>query len=77
MVTLFGLIHGFGLSTRLQQLPLSDDGLVVNILAFNLGVELGQIAALGIMLLLLSGWRCGGRPQKIGKDAYKKYAGYA
>lgn len=57
MVTLFGLIHGFGLSTRLQQLPLSDDGLVVNILAFNLGVEIGQIAALGIMLLLLSGWR--------------------
>lgn len=57
MVFGFGLIHGFGLSTRLQQLPLSEDSLVLNILAFNVGVELGQIAALVIMLVLLSGWR--------------------
>lgn len=57
MVFIFGLIHGFGLSTRLQQLPLGDDGLVTKILSFNLGVELGQIAALSIMLILLAGWR--------------------
>lgn len=57
MVFAFGLIHGFGLSTRLQQLPLAEDGLVFRILAFNVGVELGQIAALAIMLFLLSGWR--------------------
>lgn len=57
MVLLFGLIHGFGLSTRLQQLPLSEDGLVLNILAFNLGVELGQIIALSVMLILLAGWK--------------------
>ena len=52
-----GLIHGFGLSTRLQQLPLPEEGLVLKILCFNLGVELGQIAALSVMLLILSGWR--------------------
>ena len=57
MVFAFGLIHGFGLSTRLQQLPLSEDGLVLRILAFNVGVEVGQVAALAIMLFLLSGWR--------------------
>jgi hypothetical protein len=57
MVFIFGLIHGFGLSTRLQQLPLGTDGLVAKILSFNIGVELGQIAALCVMVLLISGWR--------------------
>lgn len=57
MVLGFGLIHGFGLSTRLQQLPLSDEDLVLRVLAFNVGVEIGQIIALAIMLFLLSGWR--------------------
>lgn len=57
MVFAFGLIHGFGLSTRLQQLPLGEDGLVMKILAFNVGVELGQIIALSIMLIVLAGWR--------------------
>lgn len=57
MVFAFGLIHGFGLSTRLQQLPLGDDGIVLRILAFNVGVEVGQIIALSVMLVLLSGWR--------------------
>lgn len=56
-VFLFGLIHGFGLSTRLQQLPLGQDGLVVRILSFNVGVELGQIVALAVMGTLLAGWR--------------------
>lgn len=57
MVFAFGLIHGFGLSTRLQQLPLGDDGLVLKILSFNVGVEVGQIVALSIMLALLMVWR--------------------
>jgi len=56
-VTLFGLIHGFGLSTRLQQLPLGQEGLVLRILSFNLGVEVGQIVALSGMWILLAGWR--------------------
>ena len=57
MVFGFGLIHGFGLSTRLQQLPLPEEGLVWRILSFNVGVELGQIAALVVMLGVLAGWR--------------------
>jgi hypothetical protein len=56
-VTLFGLIHGFGLSTRLQTLPLGQEGLVLRILSFNLGVELGQIVALSGMWVFLSSWR--------------------
>lgn len=59
MVFAFGLIHGFGLSTRLQQLPLGESGvgLVLRILSFNLGVELGQILALSLMFILLISWR--------------------
>ena len=59
MVFVFGLIHGFGLSTRLQQLPLGDDpfSMLGRILSFNVGVEIGQIAALSVMVALLSLWR--------------------
>ena len=59
MVFIFGLIHGFGLSTRLQQLPLGDDqgAMLARILSFNVGVEIGQITALTIMLIFLTGWR--------------------
>lgn len=57
-VFLFGLLHGFGLSTRLQQLPLGQDSpMLLRILSFNLGVELGQIAALVVMVAVLSLWR--------------------
>lgn len=58
-VFIFGLLHGFGLSTRLQQLPLGDDGvaMLLRILSFNVGVEVGQIAALAVMLPLLAIWR--------------------
>ncbi|MBB5037561.1 HupE/UreJ family protein [Prosthecobacter dejongeii] len=56
-VFLFGLIHGFGLSTRLQQLPLGQEGLVLRILSFNVGVEVGQIIALAVMGLFLAQWR--------------------
>lgn len=59
MVFIFGLIHGFGLSTRLQQLPLGDDSMsmLLRILSFNVGVEVGQIVALTVMLIFLRGWR--------------------
>lgn len=56
-IALLGLIHGFGLSTRLQELPLSEDDLLMNIISFNIGIELGQIAALTVMLALLGIWR--------------------
>ena len=59
MVFIFGLIHGFGLSTRLQQLPLGEKGstMLGRIISFNIGVELGQIVALTIMLFILSSFR--------------------
>ena len=57
MVFIFGLIHGFGLSTRLQELTLRSEGLVSRILAFNVGVELGQVAALTVMLVFFKAWR--------------------
>jgi len=56
-VFVFGLIHGFGLATRLQEMPLPKEGLIARILSFNIGVELGQIAALVVMLAVLAAWR--------------------
>lgn len=58
MVFVFGLIHGFGLSTRLQQMTLTEDPqLISKILAFNVGVEFGQIAALCLMVGVVRLWR--------------------
>ena len=59
-VLFFGLAHGFGLSTKLQDLALSSDGLVPNMLAFNVGVELGQLAALALILIAFDVWRRSG-----------------
>ena len=56
-VFVFGLFHGFGLATKLQETRIAPDGLVGNIVAFNVGVELGQLAALALLLGLLSRWR--------------------
>jgi hypothetical protein len=54
MVFAFGLIHGFGLATRLQGIGLPHEGLIGNLLAFNAGVEVGQIAALVVMTAILA-----------------------
>ena len=56
-VLVFGLVHGFGLATKLQEYALSRNGLAVNILSFNAGVEIGQVLALGAVLIALSYWR--------------------
>jgi hypothetical protein len=53
----FGLVHGFGLATKLQVLKLSPDGLLTNMISFNVGVELGQLIALTIILALIIAWR--------------------
>jgi hypothetical protein len=50
-VLAFGFAHGFGLATKLQELSLSPEGLAANLVSFNVGVELGQLAALSIILL--------------------------
>jgi len=56
----FGLVHGFGLATKLQALTLSQEGLVANIVSFNVGVEIGQLMALAILLVLINAWRSTG-----------------
>ena len=56
-VLIFGLFHGFGLATKLQEFQLPGDGLIINLLAFNLGVELGQFAALVFILIAINAWR--------------------
>ncbi|MGF1457149.1 MAG: HupE/UreJ family protein [Alphaproteobacteria bacterium] len=57
MVFGFGLVHGLGLSGKLQDLSLSDNGLLVNLVSFNLGVEIGQVIVLTAVIGLLDAWR--------------------
>jgi len=59
-VFIFGLFHGLGLATKLQEFELSDNGLVTNIVSFNIGVEIGQILALSFVFIVLSLWRTSG-----------------
>jgi hypothetical protein len=56
-VLIFGLFHGFGLATKLQEFALARNGLVANIVSFNVGVEIGQVLALTGVLIALSVWR--------------------
>ncbi len=56
-VLVFGLFHGFGLATKLQEFEFDKEGLFVNLLGFNLGVEIGQFLALGLILLIIAFWR--------------------
>jgi len=60
-VFVFGLFHGFGLATKLQDLDIAESGLVTNMLSFNVGVELGQFLALGLILLGLNLLRASGQ----------------
>jgi len=59
-VLFFGFFHGLGLATKLQDLALSKDGLVTNMVSFNVGVEIGQLLALGVMLIAFNLWRRSG-----------------
>ncbi|MDV3502653.1 HupE/UreJ family protein [Marinobacter sp. M-5] len=54
---IFGLFHGFGLSTKIIEYDISPDGLIPNLLAFNVGVEIGQLIALAMILIVMSFWR--------------------
>lgn len=56
-VLLFGFVHGFGLATKLQDFALSSDGLVTNLISFNIGVEIGQLLALTAILIAMGYWR--------------------
>lgn len=53
----FGLFHGLGLATKILEYDIAEDGLIPNLLAFNVGVEIGQLIALTIILIAMSYWR--------------------
>ena len=53
----FGLFHGFGLATKIIEYEISPDGLVPNLIAFNVGVEIGQLLALAVILIGMGYWR--------------------
>jgi len=59
-VLFFGFFHGFGLSSKLQDLNISGEGLISNMVSFNVGVEIGQLAALSIILIIMNVWRASG-----------------
>ena len=65
-VLIFGLFHGFGLATKLQEFELTRNGLVTNILSFNVGVEIGQVVALTFVLIAFTLWRT--------RPSFMKYA---
>ena len=56
-VLVFGFFHGFGLATKIQEMSISPDGLLANLISFNVGVEIGQFLALGLILILMTLWR--------------------
>lgn len=56
-VLIFGLFHGFGLATKLQEFEFNREGLLTNIIGFNIGVEVGQFIALTFVLILITLWR--------------------
>lgn len=64
---LFGFCHGFGLSTKIIEYDISPDGLIPNLLAFNVGVEVGQLLALGVILIAMGYWR---RTSSFWRHAY-------
>jgi hypothetical protein len=64
---IFGFCHGFGLSSKILDYEISPDGLLPNLLAFNVGVEVGQLLALGAILIVMGFWR---RTPSFLKHAY-------
>jgi hypothetical protein len=64
---IFGFFHGFGLATKILEFEMSPDGLIPNLIAFNVGVEIGQLLALSTILIAMSFWR---RTGSFAKHAY-------
>ena len=63
----FGLFHGFGLATKILAFEMSRDGLLANLIAFNVGVEIGQMLALSAILIAMGFWR---RTEGFARHAY-------
>jgi hypothetical protein len=66
-VLVFGLFHGLGLASRMMDLAVSSDGLLVNLISFNIGVEIGQVLVLAVIVVLLNAWR---RKRSFGASAF-------
>jgi hypothetical protein len=64
---IFGLFHGFGLATKILDFQISPDGLIANLIAFNVGVEMGQLLALSAILIAMGFWR---RTESFSRHAY-------
>ena len=64
---IFGFFHGFGLATKIIEFDIAENGLVPNLLAFNVGVEIGQLLALGAILIVMGFWR---RTQSFMRHAF-------
>jgi hypothetical protein len=64
---IFGLFHGFGLATKILEYQMSPDGLIPNLIAFNVGVEMGQLLGLAAILIAMSYWR---RSPSFARHAY-------
>lgn len=71
-VLVFGLFHGMGLATKVMDLDMSSNGLLINLISFNIGVELGQVLVLTFVVLLLGAWR-----DRAGFDTFAKVANVA
>jgi hypothetical protein len=65
-VLIFGLFHGFGLASKLQDFNFGKEGLLTNLIGFNIGVEIGQFLALAVVLLAISTWRF--------SDSFKRFS---
>jgi hypothetical protein len=63
----FGLFHGFGLATKILEFEMSPDGLLTNLVFFNVGVEIGQLLALSAILIAMGYWR---RSRSFARHAY-------
>jgi hypothetical protein len=74
----FGLVHGFGLATKLQDLRLPREGLVTNMVSFNVGVEVGQLIALTLILAVMLAWRktASFRPLSVAANVLIMTAGF-
>ncbi|MDP3648928.1 HupE/UreJ family protein [Tabrizicola sp.] len=64
---IFGFLHGFGLASKIIEYDISQDGLLTNLIAFNVGVEIGQLTALAAILVLMRRWRAS---PSFGQQAY-------
>ncbi len=75
---IFGFFHGFGLATKILDFDMSTDGLVPNLVAFNVGVEIGQVLALSAILIAMNHWRrtTSFRPMAYGANVVIMTAGF-